>query len=49
MEDIRAIFNSMIEAEQNADKKANLELCREYYTNPEFKAALEQHVWELNN
>ncbi len=43
------IFNKMIELESDSDKKAKLEICREYFTNPEFKAALEQMTWEINN
>ncbi len=35
--------------EEQANRKAAQELAREYFTNPEFRRALEQYVWELNN
>jgi protoheme ferro-lyase len=43
----RAVFNSVIATESNPDRVAKLELLREYFTNPEFRKALEDHVWEL--
>jgi len=42
------VFNE-IKAEMEADRKAAQELAREYFTNPTFRRALEQYVWELNN
>jgi len=32
----------------NHDRAAEIELAREYFTNPEFRAALAAHVWKLN-
>lgn len=45
----REIFNQVIANQTDADKIANLEICREYFTNPNFRKALEDHVWESNN
>ncbi len=42
----REIFNQVIAKQTDADKIANLELCREYFTNPAFRKALENHLWE---
>ena len=44
----REVFNQVIAAQAGADKIARLELCREYFTNPDFRKALENHVWETN-
>ena len=37
---LKDIFNSAIKAATNADQTAKLEVCREYFTNPEFKKDL---------
>ncbi len=34
-------------AKGDADAVANIELCREYFTNPAFRRALEDHLWEM--
>lgn len=33
-------------AKGDRDAAANVELCREYFTNPTFRAALADHLWE---
>ncbi len=33
----------------DADRASRLELAREYFTNPEFKKALESFVWSINS
>lgn len=45
MEQIKEIFNTVIAEQTDADTIANLEICREYFTNPEFKSALEEYSW----
>jgi len=42
----REVFNQMIAASDNADTIANLELAREYFTNPNFRAKLADFVFE---
>jgi hypothetical protein len=44
----REVFNAAIAAQTDADKIARIELAREYFTNPTFRKALEDHVWQLN-
>ena len=47
----RNVFNQMVEeAAKNGNHEtvAKIELAREFFTNPDFRKALEQHVWELN-
>lgn len=45
-QEAREIFNQAIRNTQDADSIANIELCREYFTNPTFRKALEDHLWE---
>jgi hypothetical protein len=45
---VRRVFNQAIEQTSDPDKVANLELCREYFTNPEFRKALEDHTAKIN-
>lgn len=45
----RAIFNAAIATSTDADQIARMELCREYFTNPEFRANLEEFTFALNN
>ena len=47
-EQAKAIFNKAIESAKDADQIARIEICREYFTNPEFKKGLENYVWNLN-
>jgi signal transduction histidine kinase len=47
-EQAKAIFNKAIETAKSADQVARLEVCREYFTNPDFRKKLEDYVWELN-
>lgn len=42
----RQTFNDAIDAATSPGEVAVLELCREYFTNPTFRAALEQYLWE---
>ncbi len=46
-EQAKAIFNKAISATADADQVARLELVREYFTNPIFRRALEDHSWSL--
>lgn len=46
--EIRTGFNQMIAAAKEAgnnDAVAKMELAREYFTNPGFKADLQAHTW----
>jgi hypothetical protein len=48
--EIRKGFDKAAEAHRangNFDQAANLDLAREYFTNPTFRKALEDHVWAL--
>ena len=45
---LKDIFNSAIKAATNADQTAKLEVCREYFTNPEFKKDLENITFIIN-
>lgn len=50
-QEAKAIFDQISEvwrSNGNLDQAARIELARAYFTNPKFKAALEQHVWEIN-
>lgn len=42
----REVFNQVLATQTDADKIAKLELAREYFTNPDFRKALENHLWE---
>lgn len=47
--EIRAEFDKVRDAaaaKGDADAVARIELAREYFTNPAFRKALEDHVWE---
>jgi hypothetical protein len=49
--DIRAGFNRMIEAAAasgNDEAVARMEIAREYFTNPAFKAFVQDEVWRIN-
>ncbi len=48
-QEIRNGFNQMIKAAVAAgdhDAVARMEVAREYFSNPQFKAALQDHIWE---
>lgn len=47
-QEARRIFDQAIANETDQDRIARVELLREYFTNPEFRAALLDHVAELN-
>lgn len=40
----RAIFDAALEATTDPDERAATELCREYFCNPKFRAALADYV-----
>ena len=44
----RQVFDNIIATETDLGKIALLELLREYYTNSEFRAALHDYVWMVN-
>jgi hypothetical protein len=44
----KEIFNAAIAGETNADRIAKVELLREYFTNPTFRAAMENEVARIN-
>ena len=44
----REIFDTAAANETDADKRANIELCREYFTNPDFRRAMENMVAQAN-
>ena len=46
--ELRQIFDRAISQQKDADKVARLELCREFFTNPEFRAALSDEVARVN-
>lgn len=48
-EETRKILDSVIESELDLDRAADLEIAREYFTNPEFKTALETFTFDTNN
>jgi hypothetical protein len=48
----REIFTRAAEAHRaagNHDQAASAELMREYFTNPQFRKGLEDHVWGATN
>lgn len=44
----RAYFDAAIALATNPDTIARLELCREYFTNEDFRSALHDHVYRIN-
>jgi hypothetical protein len=48
-EQAKEIFNNAIKNSKNADQIANIEICREYFTNPEFKKFLEDITFTVNH
>ena len=51
-QEIRTGFDQMITAAKTAgdhDAVARLEIGREFFADPEFKTALQEHVWQLND
>lgn len=47
----KEVFNQAAEAHRaagNHDKAANAEIMREYFTNPTFRAAMANFVWDVN-
>lgn len=41
----RAVFDKAAAAETDPDKRARIELCREYFTNPRFRRYVQDTVW----
>jgi hypothetical protein len=48
-EEVKEIFNARIATETNADKIADLEIIREYFTNEKFRATLEEMTFAANS
>ena len=48
-QEARAHFDAAIARTDNKDQIANIEIAREYFTNPTFRANLEQFIWDINN
>lgn len=48
-EDFRNLINQQINGETDANRVAQLELAREFFTNDAFRQALSDMVWEMNN
>ena len=51
-QEFRAGFDQLVENLRNAGhvkQAADAELLREYIANPTFRAALEQHIWDLTS
>jgi hypothetical protein len=49
VEKARECFNEMaatFRAKGMRDKAAEVEICREYFTNPKFRKAMEDFMWE---
>lgn len=46
--ELKSIFNQVIAGETDSSTVANLEVCREFFTNPEFRARLEQFTFDQN-
>lgn len=46
--EVRAYFDAAIARTNDPDTIAKLEICREYFTNEEFRAALHDHVYRIN-
>lgn len=47
-DDARKVFDAMIAQTADPDRRAELELCREYFCNPAFRAAFADHVFTTN-
>lgn len=47
-QEARAQFDAAIANTTDANQIAHLELAREYFTNPAFRAELEETTWNLN-
>ena len=47
-EEARNVFNQVISQTTDADEIAKLELLREYFTNADFRSAMHDMVWEVN-
>lgn len=46
-EQAREQFNAAIDRQTDPDQRARLELAREYFCNPEFRSAIEDHLWQV--
>lgn len=46
--ELREIFDNVIAQQDDPNTIARLEVCREYFTNEEFRAALEAHIFAIN-
>lgn len=46
---VREVFNQVIHTVEDPANRAHLEVMREYFTNPQFRKALEDLVWAITN
>lgn len=46
--EVRRMFTQAMEQSADPDRRAELELLREYFANPDFRARLNDYVWEVN-
>jgi hypothetical protein len=47
-QEVRAVFDAVISQQSDPNKVANLELCREYFLNPDFRKWMEDAVASVN-
>ena len=47
-QEARAIFEEAEKEAKTPEKLANVQLLKEYFTNPTFRKGLEAHIFELN-
>ena len=48
LKEAREVFDKIVSETKDPDRKATLELLREYYTNHEFKKRFEDFVYQMN-
>ena len=46
-QEAREVFNQALNNEVDPDKRANIELCREFFTNPKFRQWMSDTVYSL--
>jgi hypothetical protein len=47
-DEIREGFDEVIAKISDPDAIARMEIAREFFTNPDFRKALEDHTWQAN-
>lgn len=45
-QNVRAVFNAVLDATKDPDARARLQLLREYYCNPELREWLHDFSWQ---